>query len=379
MHVLDSLGFAGMEQGVIRLVNGLSSNSFESVICVLRTMQLGVEKAVSPKVAIEVLGPSGAGFQPRSVIRLAKTIGRLQPDIIHSHNYGSYIYTAMARVMNNTGQFVHGEHGRESPEWRLSRAQRVFISGTKGRVNWFTTVAEHLVGDLSRTWGVGREKIVALQNGVDLARFHVDEPAAETRRSLGIEEGAYVIGTIANFRPVKDYETFFSAVSEVARRKPGVTVLIAGTHSSSDYVKQFIRNGIGACEPARAIFLGCRPDVERIVRAMNVYVNCSHYEGMSNTILEAMAGSCPVVATDVLGNREIFGNGINGHLFPPGDSSALAARISALRDNPGLSRQYVEEQLGRVRSTFSKEVSINRYAHFYMDVVNGQGAAEMCA
>ena len=368
MHVLNFLSLAGLEYGVIKLVNRMPHDEFESVVCTLTGKQPGVEEVIDPRVRVVTLS-KGSGIDLGTVRRLARLSRQVRPDIVHSHNWGAYVYTALARPLSRRGYFIHGEHGRDAAEQQLSLGQRLFIAATKRSVDRFTTVARHLADDVCRAWRVPREKIFVSQNGVDLDRFRVEEPRAAIRRSLGISETAPVIGTVASFRPVKDFATLFAAASRLTRRYPDLVVAIAGSHRRAEVVEQFQADAIARCAPARAVFLGSRKDIERVMRAFDVYVNSSRYEGMSNTILEAMASGCPVVASDVPGNREVLADGRFGNLFPVGHPQILAETIALLVDNAEVRERLVRDQLERVRKSFASEVTVDRYVRFYRAIV----------
>lgn len=368
MHVINYLGLGGMEYGVIKLANLLPSNEFESMIVVMGGRRPGIEAYIDPKVKVVEM-ERRPGVDLRAVWRVAQAQRSYKPDVVHSHNWGGYFYTAAAQYLNHASCFVHGEHGRDTAEWRMSKAQQWFIAATKRKVFRFTTVAQHLASDLCDVWGVSPDRVVVMPNGVDLARYQIEESRDAIRESIGAPLRSTVIGTVATIRPIKDIATLYAAVAQLAKAGRDIVLVIAGSYPNKYEVEQFIARSTELCAPARLIYLGIRKDVARLMRCFDVYVNSSFFEGMSNTVLEAMASGCPVVASNIPGNRELLADGHLGNLFSVGQPQELAERISSLLDNTEVRERLAHDQLERVRSTYASEVMVEKYARFYRTIV----------
>ena len=110
---------------------------------------------------------------------------------------------------------------------------------------------------------------------------------------------------------------------------------------------------------------GARDDVSELMQAMDVFVLGSLREGISNTILEAMASGLAVIACDTGGNHELVAHGVNGYLVPPGDSEALAAAIERYVDDAALRREHGAASRNRAQDEFSIDVMIERYRTLY--------------
>jgi glycosyltransferase involved in cell wall biosynthesis len=146
-------------------------------------------------------------------------------------------------------------------------------------------------------------------------------------------------------------------------------VVLCGGSSSGRTVLEFEQQAAAAqCAPAGIVFLHSRLDVERVLRTFDVFVNSSYLEGMSNSILEAMASDCPVVASDIAGNREVLQGGRMGNLFPPGDAQGLADKISMLLDEPQKRQDLIRWQRAWVLKMFSVQASLSRYVDFYRSI-----------
>jgi glycosyltransferase involved in cell wall biosynthesis len=364
MHVLNYLGLGGMEYGVIKLANRLPSDEFETMIVVMGGRRPGIETYIDAKVKIVGI-ERRAGIDLAAVRRLAQVQRTYKPHITHSHNWGGYFYTAAAQYLHRAPRFVHGEHGRDTPEWHMSRAQRLFIAVTKRNVYRFTTVAHHLARDLCDVWRVSPDRVEVIPNGVDLVNYQVEESRDAIRESIGIPPQSTVIGSIATIRPIKDIPTLFDAVARLAKAGRDIVLVVAGSYPNKQEVDQFIVQSNKLCAPARLVYLGVRKDVARLMQSFDVYVNSSVFEGMSNKILEAMASGVPVVGSDVPGNRELLADGRFGNLFHVRQPQKLAERISILLDNAEFREKLIRDQLEHVRTTYASEVMVEKYARFY--------------
>lgn len=368
LHVLNYLSFAGMETGVIKLANRLPKDEFETTICVLEGCAPGIMSVVNSDVKVVELHKK-PGFDPGVALQLRRLSRNIDAHVVHSHNWGTYVYAALAKALGARGEFVHGEHGRDAADLRISLRQRLFMAATRHLVRRYTSVALHLAEELEAAWQLPKGRFAVLPNGVDLERFALKESPVEIRRLLGLPARAIVIGSVGNMRPIKGFPTVFEAASRLARRYPELLVVICGGSSSGRTVIDSEQAAAAAqCAPAKVVFLNSRPDVERVLRTFDVFVNSSYLEGMSNSILEAMASDCPVIASDIPGNREVLQGGEMGNMFPAGDAKALAERISALLDDSHKRDELVARQRAWVSEMFSAQVSLRRYVDFYREI-----------
>jgi glycosyltransferase involved in cell wall biosynthesis len=169
-------------------------------------------------------------------------------------------------------------------------------------------------------------------NGVDLHRYDHQEPCCTLREEYGIEAGAPIIGVIARLEPEKGHRTLLDAWPLVLRRVPGARLLVVGEGSLlTELAWQARELGI----ERRVVFTGRRDDIPAVTAALDVAVLPSYREAQGMVILEAMALSRPVVATNVGGIPEMIEDGVSGLLVPPHDPDALAAAIvQLLVDHP---------------------------------------------
>src|SRR5690606_37882186 len=184
-----------------------------------------------------------------------------------------------------------------------------------------------------------REKTVVIPSGIDTDRFR---PLGGTgyKERLGLRPDAPVVGIVTRMRVRKGVEEFLAAMIEVRRRIPGAQAVIVGEVELDDDLRCLVAAG-GLDDDLH--LLGRRSDMPEVMSAFDLFVLCSHDEGMSNAILEAMAMEKPVVATDVGGTGEVVREGVSGRLVPPKVVEPLARAMTEV-----LSDRDRMNEMGRI-------------------------------
>lgn len=215
-------------------------------------------------------------------------------------------------------------------------------------------VERHLIADE----GVPAHLIHVCYNSIDTERFHPRErwcPSELTDASL-------VIGVACELRPEKDLVTLIDAFAQIRECRPGLRLLIIGDGPSEAALKAHCRErGVeGQCR-----FVPRVVDMERWLPLFDIFVLPSLSEALSNSLLEAMASGCAVVASEVGGNPELVSPGETGLLFPAGDTAALASCLQDLIEDLGLRRQLAEAGMLFVREEFSWRAPVAKLEDLY--------------
>lgn len=361
VHVLEELQLAGMETGVIKVVNRLPA-SIEATICCLRRQAEVTKPAVDPRVRVLELG-RGASHDYGVVATLARLFRRERAQVVHSHNWQTYLYSVLAARLAGVPVIVHGEHGHDGlpPSRRRLLVRRALAP----LVTRFVTVSEDLARELRTVWRLDAGAILAIANGVDLARFDARADGRDVRRELGIAPEDDVVVSVGGIRRVKDYATLLRAFAQVRAARPAARLLIVGAACDETLQDELasLAGSLGVRD--RVLFTGIRRDVPEVLAAADVYVNSSRFEGMSNTILEAMAMGKPVVATRVGGNAELVRDGVTGCLVPAEDPVALAAAVEGLLADPVRRARLGAAGRAHVERRHSMEAMVARYVDVY--------------
>ena len=335
LHVLDHLDTGGTEYGVLKVLQGLTGQRFDSRICVMRGARS--EIADSPLLVGRVIrvGDLKVGSQ-RGVSRLARVFREWQPHIVHSRNWGAIEALPAARWAG-VPVAIHSEHGYELDmlkglPLRRRLARRVFYR----LADAVFTVTHDLSSYHARQVGWKEGRIGTIYNGVDTKRF-APRPADRhrVREALGLPEGRFILGAVGRLVSIKDFPTLLKAAERVLSLGHDISVLIVGAGPERTSLER-----IAAALGDRVHFLGERNDLPDLFNAIDGFVQTSICEGMSNTILEAMASAVPVIATHVGGNPELVVDRTTGLLFPPLDASALAEKIALLVSRASLRQAF---------------------------------------
>jgi sugar transferase (PEP-CTERM/EpsH1 system associated) len=261
----------------------------------------------------------------------------------------------IAARMAGIRELVHGEHGlgSDDPTGLDSRRLRV----RRALKSWpmeYTCVSRTLEHWLRDTVRVSRP-VTRITNGVDTDLYRPGSGAA-ARAELGVDSDAFVVGVVGRLDPIKDHDTLLAAYQRLRTTLPGSVLLVVGAGPE--------RRRLMASAPQGVRFLGNRSDIPDLLRALDVFVLPSVNEGISNTILEAMASGLPVVASRVGGNLELVEDGRSGRLFPVGDVEALTDVLRAYASSPELVARH--GALGRQRA--ERDFSIDTMVAAYRSV-----------
>lgn len=351
-HVVLSLEPGGLENGVVNVINGLNTTEFRSSVCCVRR---GGEFAarIRPNVPVVCMGLQ-SGIDPLTVLGMARLFRNSRVDIVHTRNVTAFFYGLVAARLAGVPAVVHSEHGRTFPERpRRAMAQRLMLRGTDAAF----AVSAQLRADLVRELGVDRERFEVIHNGVDVTAFCAAGPHVPSPRTM-------CIGSVGRLVPVKNYSLLLQAFARLPLSLPCRLVLVGDGSERAALSKLATELGI----LDRVEFAGHRDDVAQLLRAMDIFVLPSLSEGLSNTLLEAMAAGVPVIASDVGGNREIVESEDSGLLFRCGDIEHAAAQLLRLVENATFRRSLGQAGAARVRKEFSIEAMIRRYENLYRRV-----------
>jgi glycosyltransferase involved in cell wall biosynthesis len=300
-------------------------------------------------------------------VRLGRDIRRIAREhratVMHCHHYSPFIYGSLARMYGANARVVFTEHGRTSdaPPSRKRRVANVLFRQLADRVFAVSQdLRRHLIAE-----GFRPDAVEVIYNGIDPGPS-VDRGAAHRlRREFNIPASALVIGSVGRLDPVKDIRTLLAALVEVRRTHPAEAVIIGDGPERPRLEAAAFEYGVAP----HVHFLGYRHDAREWLADSDVYVNCSISEGVSLTILEAMAAAVPVIATRVGGTPEIL-DSTCGILIQPRDPHALAGALMQLANDRQQGRQLGQAGRIRVEERFTLDRMIRQYADIYRAVAS---------
>ena len=372
LHVIHHLVTGGMENGLVSLINNLPSSSYRHAIVCIEDHSDFRHRLTRPDTEVLEMKRSQIGTW-RMRYRLFRTFRRLKPAIVHSRNKSGLDALLPARLAG-VPHCVHGEHGWDVHDLDgLSVKEQVLRRLHAPLVERYVTVSRSLRDYLVERVGIRPERITTICNGVDTAKFlpAPRKPAGVLPAQLE-GEGLVIVGTVGRLQPVKDQQLLVRAFAELVRESPGLAVttrlLVVGNGPLRDTLTQLAQSlGIAHL----TAFTGDRTDVARLLQCMDVFVLPSLAEGISNTLLEAMATGLPVIATRVGGNVELVRDGENGALFESGDVASLTRLLAGYVADGGARRRYGERSRRLALDSFSLEAMIEGYRGAYETLIHG--------
>jgi sugar transferase (PEP-CTERM/EpsH1 system associated) len=354
LHVIHHLYMGGMENGLINLINHMPAVKYRHAILCVEDYSDFRNRITRPGVDVIALYRSRIGVWKlrREIYRLCR---RMRPAIVHSRNLSGLDALLPARLAG-VPHCVHGEHGwdvhdLEGRHWRPMLLRRLHSPLIEHHI----TVSRDLQHYLTTRAGIRDARITQIYNGVDTQRFQPDPAKPRDWLPPAFRDASLtLIGTVGRIQPVKDQATLLEAFARMLAQAPALRqtlrLLIVGDGPLLDDLKALA----GRLQIAElTCFMGALADVPQALRALDVYVLPSLNEGISNTILEAMACGLPVVATGVGGNLELVDDGVCGRLFTPRDVPALSELLL----------QYVRDvPLREAHSSAARHIAVERYS-----------------
>jgi len=364
MHVTFGLSMGGSENRLVNLINTSDSNIFNFSICCLTQSGIMATRLKRKDIKIFELHRKGKGYL--LWLRLALLFCKERIDIVHTHGWSGFdgvIGAKLARVPI----IIHSEHGKDIEDIYCIKKRKIW-----GRklisclVNQLVTVSEEIKDSLVKTVKIPTKKILTIYSGVDIQRFNIKIDKIKKKEEIGIKGKNLVIGTVGRLDPIKDYNTLLYCAKEVLNEFPDLKFLFVGDGPvRRDLEKLATKLGL----QEKVIFVGERMDIPELLNIMDIFVLPSLSEGLSNTILEAMASGLPVVATRVGGNPELIVDGETGFLVPPTDYQSLSKVIIQLLKDTSLTKRMGLAGQERVKKQFSLSKMVNSYEKLYKELI----------
>ncbi len=340
VHVLSSFHTGGMEQVVASLVGQL--DAYEHVlVCMGRAgTATGLLPLGTPVVELQ----KPPGNPPSFLLRLAKELRRWRPDLLCTYNWAG-MDAVLASWMAGVGPVLHNEHGWVMDDLDGENRKRVLVRRLlSSRMKALVCVSQQMEHWLARIVRV-RCPVVQIYNGIDTNLYRPGNSPGRLRRELFLSEDVFLMGIVARLDPIKNHTCLFQAMTLLRRRYSNVHLVVVGDGPLGKDLRVLAGDGVH--------FLGERQDVPEILRNLDLFVLPSFKEGISMTILEAMASGLPVVALKVGGNPEIIEHGRTGCLLEENDPGRLAHVMESY---------ILEPEKGKRQGRWGRETVLKRFS-----------------
>jgi len=377
VHVVYRFAVGGLENGIVNLVNRMPCRSWRHAIIAMTEAPENYRTRITrDDVAIVALNkPPGHGV--RVYPQLYGLFRRWRPAIVHTRNLAALEAVVPAWAARVPVR-IHGEHGRDMNDIDGTRRRyRLVRRIYRPFVHRYVALSRDLERYLIEGVGVAPDKVRHIYNGVDAARFR---PVSGGRAPI---EGApfsdprwFVVGTVGRMESVKDQanlaRAFVRAAGYTTESASRLRLVLVGDGPQRGEVEGLIRSA-GLAD--RVWFAGERADVPALMQGLDCFVLPSMAEGISNTLLEAMASGLPVIATRVGANADLMEEGATGCLVPRADSVALADQMLRYAADPALARRHGRAGRQVVERRFSIDRMIADYEDLYRHALTARGVA----
>lgn len=367
-HVLYRFAIGGLENGVVNLINHLPTERYRhAVICVTDHDPQFARRLQRDDVQIYELKKK-PGLDLAVWWRLYKLLRQLQPQLVHTRNL-SALEALLPSWLAGVPARLHSEHGRDANDVdgsnkRYQRLRRTLLPLAQTVV----ALSHELAGYLRDRVGIGSDKIQVICNGVDCERF--------TPVTTGQRDATLRLISVGRLQDVKDPLNVLRAFAALKQLRPDqpMQLDLIGDGPLLDACQQFV----AALQLQDCVKLpGAASDIAQRLRQADIFVLGSRAEGISNTVLEAMASGLPVVATRVGGNAELIVDGETGYLVPAEQPEALAAALRRYVDDRALLGRHGVAARTRAVTEFSLAGMMARYQSLYDRLLTSTAATQL--
>lgn len=370
LHALHHLVIGGMENGLINLINHLPAERYRHAVLCIEDFDDFRDRIQSPDVEVIPLHRSRIGVwrMRREIYRICR---RMRPSIVHSRNLSGLDAIVPARLAG-VPHVVHSEHGWDIGDLDGSNRKSALLRRAHVPfVSRYVAVSKHLGEYLANRVRVPRSRLSRVCNGVDTERFRPGASAADCLPAGFAGDGKLVIGTVGRAQAVKDQATLIKAFAKLLRRSDAarLRLVIVGDGPMLEDLRRLVLE-LGVAE--NCWLPGSSDRIPELLRAMHVFVLPSLAEGISNTVLEAMASGLPVIGSDVGGTPELIETGRQGFLFPAGDADVLAELLARYEASDALRREHGDAARDRAVAEFSLVSMVGGYGSIYDELTSSR-------
>ena len=380
VHAITLLEWGGAQENTLATVRGLSPERFDRVLVSGRGGVLDAAAASISGVRFRQVDSLVREIRPAddfrafqalsSVFREEKRMAAGDPLVVHTHSSKAGILGRAAARRAGADLIIHSIHGFGFHDGQAGPVRRSLIGLERMAARWtdaFVAVSEENIRLGVREGIFSADRCRLIRSGFETERFLRGSREAG-RRLLGIPPDVPVIGTVAVFKPQKAPLDFVEVARRVATQVPEARFVMVGEGELRPEVERAVE---AASLGGRFFFPGWRAEVPDLLRAFDLFLLTSRWEGLPKVVPQALIAGVPVVATAVDGTREIVDDGVDGFLCRPGDVSGMAARVvEVLSGSSGIAPGFKRDRLLR---EFCQEAMVRAQEALYAELLARKG------
>ena len=362
LSVIATLDRSGAEKQFALLAKGLPKEEFDVHAVALTRGGPYADWLETANIPLTILHKR-LKADPVALWRLRRLVRSLQPDIVHTWLFTANTYGRLAVGKNPQSKVIVSERCVDSWKagWQLKTDQKLQPRTDRWVVNGES------VADFYREQGVPGERISVIPNGVETTD---SEPLSQDERNRMLAEfdlppNASVVGYVGRLASQKRVKDLIWSIQILRQLRENVFFLIIGDGPERDALGEFAREM--TCAPF-VRFAGHRNDSAKLMRTFDVFWLASEFEGMSNSLMEAMAAGVPSVVSDIPPNRELVVDDETGYVVNLGDSAAYAQFADRILADTELKARLGNAARTRMSENFRIEQMVDRHADLFRKI-----------
>ena len=363
-HIVPMLGPGGAERVAVDIVKGVDRQRFEPmVISIWRRLECDLDCLLDDSDLFVVYLGKGWGFDGRIYHRLHRVLKHCRPDIVHTHLHMLRYALPSLLLLRNVSSLhtVHNLAEREvEPRARCIQSYAL----NHGVVP--VAVSEEVAISLKHLYGIQQCHVVP--NGIPIDAFaHPRTARKEWRAQEGFRDDQVLFVCVARFSPQKNHELLLKAFAQGPASDRSAHLVLIGDGVLREQVKEQAKD---LALNGQIHFLGLRNDISDALRATDVFVLSSEWEGNPLSVMEAMASGLPIVSTAVGGVPDLLANGREGFLVPPGDVTGFSGSMTYLLRDVGTRRSMGKAAAQRAKQDFDVSRMVRSYEQLYENLAD---------
>ncbi len=363
---ITELDPGGAEQALVQTVLRLDRREWQPTVICLGPRGSLADPLEQQGIPVIALGARNR-WEVNVLWRLARELRRLRPVLLQTFLFHANLAGRIAARLAGVPIVVGGIRVAEKRSRWYARLDR----WTEGLVTTQVCVSQGVRQFADQTMGLHSEKLLVIPNGVEVSRFAEATPLP--RSTWGLTEGSRIVLTVGRLDPQKGLLDLLQAARLLHDSSPDLHWLIVGEGPQRSQLEQQISaTGLQQC----VHLLGRREDVPCLMKTADLFVLASHWEGMPNVVLEAMAAGLPVLSTQVEGVAELVEAGNTGVVVPIGDPQAICLAIQSLLNDPNHARTMAQRAFHKVSHEYAWDRVADAYAALYRNLISQRSPGE---
>ncbi len=359
----------GPSKALYEIAAGLDKSEFNVSICFCSKPPYNQLKQKIMDAGINIFDLDMHGlYSVKGLFRLCRIVKKNNIDIIHSRLIRANFYGGIASHFMRVCHIVNivDDYNRHFTDFHESLAGKIFKRITDTVINKadrIVTNSKNIAMGLLKENAAWSHKISTIYNGVEIPQLDLHSH----HRNAVSSNQTIKVGSVGRLAKKKDFISFIEAAALVLKKRNNVIFSIAGDGDQKEILNERIKSlGI----EKNFTLVGHSENTFSYLSDLDIFVFTSHFEGMPNSILEAMVSSLPILTFDFSGADEIISNGAEGFLIVNRDINELADRISMLIDDKNLSMKLGNQGREKAQKHNSLKIMVDKFRNEYFSLIS---------